>query len=333
MIYYLFLSVAALLFALQFIFTKAYSKINGEGVLSTLSLSFFAYVAIAVFFFIKGCITNGKLTFGFSCFTLFITLGVAVISLLCLYFGIKVLGIGNTSVYSVFMMTGSMALPCLTGLIFFREKVTVLKIAAIILMLAAAICSASGGKSGEKNKKAVFYYVAVFVLNGLIGVLFTVHQKNPALTARYIVSGGVLTADNDAFMCWYGISTAFVTAITLLIIKIKKFTTYNNKSDENVEKVTEKVAEKAAYSVKNAVLSAGIAVCYGVFNGVGNYFIAIGTGTNGLGASVTFPVVNGGCILFSTLIGAIAYKEKITLKTVAGLLLVITATVLFMFAG
>ena len=79
------------------------------------------------------------------------------------------------------------------------------------------------------------------------------------------------------------------------------------------------------------LVSIAIGAGYGVFNGLGNYFIAVGTASDALGASVTFPVVNGGCILFSTLLGAALYKEKLTVKSIVGLSLVIVATVAFMF--
>ncbi len=339
MIYYVFLTVAALLFALQFIITKAYQRINDDGIFSTLSLSFLAYCVIAAFFFVKACLTHQKVVFGFSLFTLAMTAGVAVVTLLCVYCGIKVLAVGDTSVYSVFMMSGSMALPCLTGIIFYNEPVGILKGVAVVLMLAAVLCSGLpvGGKRNG-SKKAFAYYAAVFVLNGLIGVLFTVHQNSPELTAYYAVIDGKAVTDSDIFMCWYGISTAVITGCVwaaLKAVKQRGRRQIGSEQSELVAAADQPAADKklnADKKLKRIVLSAGLAVCYGLFNGTGNYFIAIGTGPDGLGASVTFPVVNGGCILFSALIGALIYKEKISLRTAAGLLLVITATVLFMFS-
>jgi multidrug transporter EmrE-like cation transporter len=66
-------------------------------------------------------------------------------------------------------------------------------------------------------------------------------------------------------------------------------------------------------------------------NGFGDYFIAIATQPKALGSSVTFPIINGGTILFSTLIGVFLYKEKLTVSTVISLVLVLVATVTFMF--
>jgi multidrug transporter EmrE-like cation transporter len=64
---------------------------------------------------------------------------------------------------------------------------------------------------------------------------------------------------------------------------------------------------------------------------LGDYFIALATQPHALGSSVTFPIINGGTILFSTLVGIVLYKEKLKRTTVVSLVLVIVATVLFMF--
>ena len=106
-VYYILLFVAAILFAGQFLFTKQFQRYNGDSLNSTLKLSFFAYLTIAVFFFIKAQIGAEWFRFGFSWFTLCMTLGIAVVSISCVYLGVKVLGIGNMSVYSTSMRLGS----------------------------------------------------------------------------------------------------------------------------------------------------------------------------------------------------------------------------------
>lgn len=236
-------------------------------------------------------------------------------------------------------------------------------------MLVSVFLTVSGEKKGfAENPKAVLCYVAVFVLNGLIGVLFTVHQNYPELSAYVNYTDGKAVVDNDVFMCWYGISTAAVTAVAMLALKIakkakkRKSAEVGELSSNEAQCVRSEVALSEVRGNAGADLSAEAALSaaqegtksrglksgarsgafkllvsiaigagYGVFNGLGNYFIAVGTASDALGASVTFPVVNGGCILFSTLLGAALYKEKLTVKSIVGLSLVIVATVAFMF--
>lgn len=341
-LFYLALVLSALIFSSQFLITRQYQRRNGTGFMSSVRLSLFAYATIALFFLVKGSIAFGRLNVGFSFFTLGMTLGVAVVSLSCAYMGIKVLSVGDMSVYSVFMMLGSMVLPSLAGILFFGESFGWLKAVALLLMIVAVIISIGGKK--KISAKAIAYYIGIFVMNGLIGVFFTVHQNNPALTAAAIVGAdGSVTVNNDVFMTWYGLSTVILClaiyaayAIVRLVNKKKaagadggaEITTADGGSDKAADG-----EEAATKKVRGAALaiSIGLAAIYGVCNGLGDYFIALGTQPGALGASVSFPVVNGGTILFSTLFGRIIYKEKITVNTVISLVLTFVSTIMFLF--
>lgn len=326
-VYYILLFIAALMFAGQFLLTKQFQKLNGNSLSSTLKLSFFAFLAIAIFFFVKAQIGAEGLRFGFSWFTLAMTLGIAVVSVLCTYLGIKVLGIGNMSVYSVFMMVGSMVLPSLVGIVFYQEPLTWLKGGAIALMLLAVVFTA--GSDGKKaDKKAILFYIGVFLLNGLIGVFFTVHNNQPLWTAYFETVDGKAVANSDVFMSWYGISTALLSGVLMLVMKFAR----KGESDNVSQTTGAGTSSTLGAGVKMLAISVLIAVGYGVVNGLGNYFISLGTMPGALGSSVTFPVVNGGTIVFSTLLGFFVYKEKITWKTCVGLALVVVSTVLFMLA-
>ena len=358
-LFYLALVFSALIFSSQFLITRQYQRRNGTGFMSSVRLSLFAYATIALFFLVKGSIAFGRLNVGFSFFTLGMTLGVAVVSLSCAYMGIKVLSVGDMSVYSVFMMLGSMVLPSLAGILFFGESFGWLKAIALFLMIAAVIISIGGKK--KISAKAIAYYVGIFVMNGLIGVFFTVHQNNPALTAAAIVGAdGTVTVNNDVFMTWYGLSTvilclAIYAAYAIMRLADKKKacacgaenfgaeaacgeTTCvetacgKNADGEKPEKCCETAdGEKPEKKVRWLAISIGLAAIYGVCNGLGDYFIALGTQPGALGASVSFPVVNGGTILFSTLFGRIIYKEKITVNTVISLVLTFVSTIMFLF--
>lgn len=336
-IYYILLFCSALIFSLQFLITKQYQRRNGTGFLSSVRLSLFAYLTIAIFFFIKGCITFKTLNFGFSFFTLLMTLLVAVVSLSCVYMGIKVLSVGDMSIYSVFMMLGSLVLPSLVGLVFYDEKLTVLKGIALVCMFGAIILSVSGVDKSKLTLKALLYYIGIFVMNGMIGVLFTVHQNQPEWTAGAIANtDGSFSVNNDVFMTWYGLSTVILCALVYLVIYIvgkvngKKA---GAKAWETPisEEATSVQTDRLGLATKAFLITLALSALYGLCNGLGDYFIALATQPHALGSSVTFPIINGGTILFSTLIGVILYKEKLKLTTIISLALVITATVLFMF--
>jgi len=338
-IYYILLFCSALIFSLQFLITRQYQRRNGTGFLSSVRLSLFAYLAIALFFFVKGCITFKGLNFGFSWFTLLMTLLVGVVSLSCVYMGIKVLSVGDMSIYSVFMMLGSLVLPSLVGVIFYEEELTLLKGIALLCMFGAIILSVSGVDKSKLTAKALLYYLGIFVMNGMIGVLFTIHQNQPAWTASPILNEGALEVNNDVFMTWYGLSTVILCSAFYLVFFIVKKVKSTQKRDETVvqdeaveeiETVAQDVAVKESV-LKGFLISVALAAVYGLCNGLGDYFIALATQPHALGSSVTFPIINGGTILFSTIIGVILYKEKLKLTTIISLALVIIATVTFMF--
>lgn len=348
-IYYILLFCSALIFSLQFLITKQYQRYNGTGFLSSVRLSFFAYITIALFFFIKGCITTQSFNFGFSWFTLFMTLLIAVVSLSNVYMGIKVLSVGDMSIYSMFMMLGSLILPSFVGLIFYQEELTLIKGIALACMFIAILLSVSGADKTKVSVKALLYYIGVFVMNGLIGVLFTVHQNQAGLTAAAILNAdGSFSVNNDVFMTWYGLSTVLlcggVYLASVIIQKVKtakSIALENSVKTEQIQASDEIVGERVETSkngqnkAKNKAIltlfiTIGLSALYGLCNGLGDYFIALATQPHALGSSVTFPIINGGTIVFSTIIGAVMYKEKIKPITIVSLVMVIVSTILFM---
>ena len=335
LIYYILLFLSALIFASQFFVTKQYQRRNGTGFLGAVKLSLFAYFTIAVFFFVKGCITEKSLNFGFSPFTLLMTFLIAVVSLACVYMGIKALKVGDMSIYSVFMMLGSIILPSFVGLVFYKEEFSWLKGLALLLMITAIVFSITSVDKSKWNLKALLYYIGIFVMNGMIGVLFTIHQNQPALTAaafEQVVDGEIqYLVNNDVFMTWYGLSTVILSLVIFgVYYLLKKF------KPEVALKMTigedgEESVETEGNVVKAFAITVGLAALYGLCNGLGDYFIAIATQPHALGSSVTFPIINGGTIVFSTISGMVFFKEKLNVSKIISLALVVVSTVIFMF--
>ena len=266
-IYYVLLFCSALIFSSQFLITKQYQRRNGTGFLGSVKLSLFAYFTIAVFFFVKGCITTGSLNFGFSWFTLLMTLCIAIVSLACVYMGIKVLKVGDMSIYSVFMMLGSLVLPSIVGLVFYKEEMSWLKAIALILMIFAIIFSVSSIDKKKLTLKAILYYVGIFVMNGMIGVLFTIHQNQAALTAANIqtIEDGVIkySVNNDVFMTWYGLSTVILSSVVFGVYYLLK-----GIKPELAAKLSkgedEEVAVENESALKMLGITIGLAALYGL---------------------------------------------------------------------
>ena len=126
----------------------------------------------------------------------------------------------------------------------------------------------------EQSKKAVKHYIAVFILNGMVGVISKFHQSYTELCV-----------DSSSFMMLTRIFT-FIFCLVLLLMQRKKDFFITKKA--------------AVYSM-----------LYSVVNGIGHLILLIALLY--VPASVHYSIVTGGTIVISTLISLIK-RDKITKK-------------------
>lgn len=260
--YYLMITLSALIFALQFMMNDGYQKESGSGWNSSLKLSLYtSIVGFAALF----AINNFKLSI--SAFSIVVASVYSLVCILLNYSTVKALMHANLSVYSVFSMIGGMILPFIYGLLCGEEFKTIRILCCILISASIAI---NAGK-GDSSKKAFKYYMAVFILNGMVGVISKFHQSYP----EYCV-------DSADFLMISKIITAILSVILIVLSKEKNF----------------------AVSIKAFGYSAGSAV----LNSVANLLLLIALLK--LPASVQYPIVTGGVIVFSTIID-IVRKTKL----------------------
>lgn len=262
--YYLLVSAATVLFALQFLFNQKFEEHRGNTLKSALEFTLYKSIVIVVMMLI---ISGFKIT-SVSLFSVGLAVIYAVACILMTYFSMKAFAVANLSVYSVFSMLGGMLLPFIAGVGFYDEKLTPFKIVCCVLIIVSVLLNLRGGK---QSKKAFLYYMAVFVLNGSVGVISKIHQ-----------SSEMLHTDSTGFMFLTSAVSVVISALWLL------------------------VQYKKIPLIKGKIL--GFAAGYGIFNGVGNWFLLISLVN--LPASVQYPLVTGGVMVFSTIISMIR-KEKL----------------------
>jgi hypothetical protein len=269
-LYYTLVIISTILFSLQFLFTQRFQETSGTGMKPTLVFSLYKSLVIILMMLL---ISGFKIQF--SWFSLLMATVYAVSSMAMSYYSLKAFAVANLSVYSVFSMLGGMILPFFLGVLFFDEgDKLVFKIICCALIVVAVLLNI---KSGKQDKKALFYYFAVFVLNGMSGVISKLHQ-----------SSSLSPVDSSSFMLWSAVVTVVLSAAWLLIA----------------------YRQIPLVKGKNILFVTG----YGVFNGLGNLFLLIAlSGENGLPASVQYPLVTGGVMVCSTIISTIR-KEKLTAR-------------------
>ena len=231
-------------------------------------------------------IING-FKFEFTWFSLLMAFFAALDSIGYTYFSLKALGRINLSLYSMFSMLGGMILPSVVGILFYNEELTVGKgICYALLMLSLLLSS----KKGEK-KSGYFYYMGVFVLNGMSGVLSTIFQNAPY--------------EKTSAAGYSMLISLLALVICFLFLPFVKGS-------------TEKLTKKALVSMGG----------YGVLCRVGNYLLLIALAH--LPASAQYPFVTGGVMIISTIISLFT-KNKPSKREITGVAISFAALIILMF--
>lgn len=280
MLYYLLLILATVLFAFQFFFNQQFQRLRGNTLEASLVFSTYVHGVICLMML---CI-NG-FVWRWSWFSAGMALIRAVMDVAFVYCSIQSLACANLSVYSNFSMLGGMLLPFVYGIVFAGEPVTVPKCLCCLLISLALFLTVQPGKH---SRKSVFYYFAVFALNGLYGVVAALHQKLPELAV-----------DSQSFSAMSSLFTVAI-AVGISLLKQKKFPVLR----------------------KPEVKFVGL---FGIFCGMGNLLALIAL--KHLNASVQYPIITGGTMVVSTLI-CLLNKEKLTKREILATAIAFGATVL-----
>ena len=279
------LIIADVLLALNFAATKAYQKGEGvslkKGLLFNAALGFFS---AALFFALNGA--KCSLT-AFSA-AMALLMGALCVAYTCL--GFKIMEKGNMTLYTVFLMTGGMAVPYIWGLIFLGEPFSYLRTAGLIIIAAAIVMMNSG--SCRSDKKTVLLCLSVFFLNGFVSVISKEHQISP---------GAVSSSD---FVILTGAAKAVLSAFALLL---------------------KKNGREGVRFNRRAVLFAFLAAAA---SGI-SYLLQL-KGALNLPATVLYPFVTGGSIIFTALAGRIFFGEKLKGRTAIGISACFLGTLMFL---
>ena len=251
------ISLCAAMFSFQFLLNQRYQKEQGNTINSAFLFSFISCIPAFICLFI---INGFKLEF--TWFSLLMAAIAAVVSVLYTIFSLKAFAYINLSLYSIFAMLGGMLLPFLVGIIFYGEGISVAKIVCLLLITVALFLTF---ERGGGNKGAIFY-IGVFFLNGLVGVVSKVFQAAPFEKTS---AGGYSIL---LVLC------SFVIAAVFLLADRRGWRAPNRK----------------------AIAYAG---GYGIVCRLANYLLLLALFH--LPASVNYPFITGGTMIVSTVISAL----------------------------
>jgi len=213
----------------------------------------------------------------FSWYTLMYAGIAAVIQIILQIAGIKALALGRVEIYTLFNVAGSMSVAYIFGITYFHEEIKITHIIGVLLVLIALIVPIIFNRKSTQKPPIIFWILCliVFLSNGFFGSVNKIH----------IVSGEGLPVREYMFYMYMCIFILTTTSFGVMAI-FKKDST------------------KVLFNPW-AILFAFI---YGLVNSVGMFLQY--SYADRIPASILFPLSNGGALLFSLIIGCIAYKKS-----------------------
>ena len=211
------------------------------------------------------------------------------ISSLC---GIKALKSGTMVLSSIFATAG-MIVPSLLGVIFFSETINIFQILFLSILVVSMCILASASKSiyGQFNKKNLIFLIGNLLSNGM--VMFC--QK---------LFGEIKPNGNVSL---FSMLTFAIPAVVLsaALIFIKDTDSYNNKP----------------IAFPKQIYVCALFLAFAVF--IIQQFVTILT--TKMSTVLLFAFVNCGATIISALVGAAMYKEKLTFKSSAAVIIGVIA--------
>jgi len=206
--------------------------------------------------------------------------------------GLKILKKGGISLYTMFLMTGGMMVPYVYGLIILNESFSLIQFIGLIVVLIAVIMAYYSAVTF--SKKLLSLCVLVFFVNGITSVVTKVHQIETVMPVVSSMELLILTSILRSIFA----AIAYPFAI---------------KSD----------GEKTHISSKSMLVIALSAIICCISNMI-NFTYA-----KTVPATVLYPIITGGTILFSLIANRVIFKESITKKMLMAVALCIIGLLMF----
>lgn len=283
---------SALLTSLSFIFTKMYQKTEG----TSSYVGFRWSCATGIFTIIIFLCING-FSAGFTPYSFLMAFLQSAFTTLYTIVSLKLMKMGTVALYTLFLMTGGMIVPYFMGLIFLDEPSNITKTIGLIVTVLGVVMT---NFSKEKiNLKQLLLCILVFFLNGGVSAVSKLHQ----VETTYETVG---TVD---FIILMGIARVIFSLALIMFLKNKKEPLPNNKP------------------VKSSFHWIYICICTVIVTSLSSYIQLDGART--IDASIIYPIITGGTIIFTALSAGIFFREKITKNVLASIILCTVGIVLF----
>jgi drug/metabolite transporter (DMT)-like permease len=204
------------------------------------------------------------------------------------------------ALYSLFLMTGGMTLPYLWGLLFLDEPFSWLRTAGLCILVGAVLLSNLPRRGEKINAKLIAMCLAIFVLNGFVSIVSKAHQ----------IEGTLPAVDATGFVILSGLAKFLISGTAYLITKL----------------TGKKKESKPKTNIRLPILA--LIFSSAIIGGL-SYLLQLKGATN-LPATVLYPFITGGSMIFSSIVGATVFREKLSKNLILGIGLCFIGTLLFL---
>lgn len=211
--------------------------------------------------------------------------------------GFKILkSLGSMAMYTLSLMSGGMVLPYICGIVFLNEPFTYLRTVGLILIIASVVLANLSNLNSAR--KEIIMCIAVFLLNGCVSIVSKIHQTQTIYK----------TVSASDFVAFGGMFKFLISGAIFLTVKNK--ITEKNVNMNNIPRAL--------------VIIAASAVASGV-----SFMLQL-KGASKLPATVLYPFITGGSIIFSAIIGGVVYRERTSLRLALSLAVCFVGTLFFL---
>lgn len=283
---------AALLLGINFAINKQYQKLYGASLYAALFFNMLlGFSTMAIFLIFKGFKID---------FSVYSSVMAAIEETLVICYtilGFKILkSLGSMAMYTLSLMSGGMVLPYICGIVFLNEPFTYLRTVGLILIIASVVLANLSNLNSAR--KEIIMCIAVFLLNGCVSIVSKIHQTQTIYK----------TVNVSDFVAFGGMFKFLISGAIFLTVKNK--ITEKNVNMNNIPRAL--------------VIIAASAVASGV-----SFMLQL-KGASKLPATVLYPFITGGSIIFSAIIGGVVYRERTSLRLALSLAVCFVGTLFFL---
>lgn len=189
--------------------------------------------------------------------------------------------------------------PVCVGVLFLNEKLSLMHLAGLILIISAIALTANDKKM--PGKRILALCVIIFFLNGISSVAAKMHQ----------IEKTYFCITETEFVIATDVAKFIIAAIAYMVVKI-------GKKDKNADKCNKSGFAWGVFLIVLSTLLSGL-----------SYILQL-NGAKNLPATVLYPLITGGTIIFSSLTGIIFFKEQISKRLIFSIIICFAGTCMFL---